>query len=263
MTLLPLLVAAALLAACPVWAQPQGAFAEAQARELYKKGMIRYELGEFDAAIEAFKAAYELTNAPGLLFNLAQINRMKQDWVQALHFYRTYLRLQPSAPNRTDVDALIVEVQRALDEKERANRQLLEAPAAPPAKLEPPVVPIPSIITRPPPPWRAKLGVGVAAVLIGVSAVAGGIVLGLRAADDAAVLARDSSTGTSAWDVSRQVLYSDGQRAATAGIALDVVGAVLTVSGVVVGAVGLSERAQARRLSFIPSVRGSVLACDF
>ena len=79
--------------------------AQDEARELYKKAMTHYELGAFDDAIVEFKRAYELTSAPGLLFNIAQVYRMKKDAEQAVYFYRTYLRLMPDAPNRADVEA--------------------------------------------------------------------------------------------------------------------------------------------------------------
>ena len=51
------------------------------------RGMAHYELGEFAAAIDEFKLAYALSQAPGLLFNLAQASRLNKDYEQALHFY--------------------------------------------------------------------------------------------------------------------------------------------------------------------------------
>ena len=51
-----------------------------------------------------FKLAYARSQAPGLLFNLAQASRLNKDYEQALHFYRTYLRVRPDAPNRDDVE---------------------------------------------------------------------------------------------------------------------------------------------------------------
>src|SRR5207302_1640496 len=138
-----------------------------EARELYKKGMTHYEIGEFDAAIEAFKRAYQLTSAPGLLFNIAQVYRMKKDPEQAVYFYRTYLRLMPDASNRADVEVLIRENQAALDaaveERRRAEAAAAATAAANAASAPPPGVVAPA---SPPRHWRAKLwgGVGVAAV---------------------------------------------------------------------------------------------------
>src|SRR6478735_7554353 len=64
------------------------------AREHYNQGILHYDLGEIDQAIAEFKQAYAISAAPGLLFNIAQAFRYKKDYEQALHFYRTYLRLQ-------------------------------------------------------------------------------------------------------------------------------------------------------------------------
>src|SRR5579884_3926042 len=115
---------------------------DAEARDHYEKGLTHYNLGEFDPAVEEFKKAYELSNAPGLLFNIAQVYRAKEDYKQALYFYRTYLRLQPDAPNRADVEARIADLEKMQAEKQR----LADAPpketiapngTATPAKPEP------------------------------------------------------------------------------------------------------------------------------
>src|SRR4051812_30102850 len=76
---------------------------KAEAREWYQKGIRHYELGELDLAATELKRAYELNPAPGLLFNLGQVYRLKKEDEQALQFYRTYLRLQPGAANRSMV----------------------------------------------------------------------------------------------------------------------------------------------------------------
>src|SRR5258706_16478997 len=86
---------------------------EARARELYQKGLTHYDLTEYDRAIEEFKQAYELSSRPELLFNLAQTYRAKKDAVQALHFYRTYLKLKPGAANRVEVETIVAELEKA------------------------------------------------------------------------------------------------------------------------------------------------------
>ncbi|MFH0903408.1 MAG: tetratricopeptide repeat protein [Pseudomonadota bacterium] len=83
-----------------------------EALEHFKKGVTYYNLGEFEKAVEEFKQAYTISAAPQLLFNLAQAYRLKEDHKQALHFYKTFLRLQPEAPNRVDVEARIAEMEK-------------------------------------------------------------------------------------------------------------------------------------------------------
>ena len=75
------------------------------AREHYERGLAKYNLAEFDAAIVEFKQSYELSKAPRLLFNIAQAYRLKKDYASALYFYNTYLRADPNPPNLDDVEA--------------------------------------------------------------------------------------------------------------------------------------------------------------
>src|SRR3954467_9380238 len=72
------------------------------ARDHYERGLGKYNLAEFDAAIAEFKQSYELSKAPRLLFNIAQAYRLKKDYESALYFYSTYLRAEPSPPNLND-----------------------------------------------------------------------------------------------------------------------------------------------------------------
>ncbi len=133
MSVKTILVTMAALGAAPVLAQPvptpaptpaPGAPAPAEpadpkvlAKAKYEKGLNHYNLGEFDAAIVEFKAAYALTSAPGLLFNIAQSYRLKKDYVPASLFYRNYLRLKPDAPNKADVEARIVEMDKSIEDQ--------------------------------------------------------------------------------------------------------------------------------------------------
>lgn len=91
----------------------------AEAKALYDKGLSHYNLGEFDEAIKAFRAAYAVSQAPGLLFNIAQSFRLKKDYEQATYFYTTYLRLKPDAPNRADVEDRLKEMQEAIQEQKK------------------------------------------------------------------------------------------------------------------------------------------------
>lgn len=92
---------------------------KAEAKVLYDKGNTHYNLGEYDQAVAAFKKAYEISQAPGLLFNIAQSYRLKKDYEQASHFYTTYLRLKPDAANRPDVEARIAEMETMLEEQKK------------------------------------------------------------------------------------------------------------------------------------------------
>ncbi len=83
--------------------------ARARAQELNQEGLRHYELAEYDAAIRSFRDAYELAPTPGLLFNIAQAYRLQgaKGCASAIRVYRSYLRLLPSASNRTAVEGHI------------------------------------------------------------------------------------------------------------------------------------------------------------
>lgn len=92
---------------------------KAEAKALYEKGLGHYNLGEWDLAIDAFRKAYAISSAPGLLFNIGQSFRLKKDYEQALYFYGTYLRLKPDASNRADVEARMKEMEEAIEEQKK------------------------------------------------------------------------------------------------------------------------------------------------
>lgn len=122
-----LTLAALLLGSATAMAQPKptpGATKtedqkKTEAKALYDKGITHYNLGEFDPAIAAFREAYAISSAPGLLFNIAQSFRLKKDYEQASYFYATYLRLKPDATNRADVEARIAEMNTMLEQQKK------------------------------------------------------------------------------------------------------------------------------------------------
>jgi tetratricopeptide (TPR) repeat protein len=244
--------------------------AQDEARDLYKQGMTHYELGEFDVAIDEFKRAYALTSAPGLLFNIAQVYRMKKEPEQAVYFYRTYLRLLPNAPNRADVEALLAENQALVDAaaaKKRAEAEAAPAPGlAAPARAAVAVAAMPA--PPPPPrrrPWRVELWSGVGAAALGIGALASAVAVGARASSDAARISSADAERDVPWDASKQQLWRDGQNSANASLALYVAGGVVAATGAVLIAVGLRDRARVRSFAVAPSSTGAtfVMSCAF
>jgi len=133
-----LLVSAALTG--PVWAQDKAADVKAAAKEHYTRGTSFYDLGRYDEAIKEFEAAYQLKNDPAFLYNLAQSYRQAGKHAEAVHFYKTYLRYVPKAPNRADIE-----------EKIKAEEQL--AGQQPGTTIPPPpttTMPPPATTTTPP-----------------------------------------------------------------------------------------------------------------
>src|SRR2546423_15710364 len=75
------------------------------AREHYAKGLTLYDLGKYREAAAEFEASYQAAPQPALLFNLAQAYRAAGDNASALRTYRSYLRREPEAPNRAEVES--------------------------------------------------------------------------------------------------------------------------------------------------------------
>src|SRR5688572_6655498 len=124
---------ASLLVVAPAQAQTD---ADAQARAHYDRALVHYNLSEWDEAIREFKKAYELSKAPGLLFNIAQAYRLQGNKRMVLSSYKSYLRLDPGAPNRAEVEARIAELDKAIAE---------DKPTGPAPRVEPkPVAPPPA-----------------------------------------------------------------------------------------------------------------------
>ncbi|HEY3451979.1 MAG TPA: tetratricopeptide repeat protein [Myxococcales bacterium] len=62
-----------------------------------------YELGKFEEAIGHYSKAYELSDLPALLFNIAQCHRQLKQYERAAFFYGRYLSLQPPPVDNEEV----------------------------------------------------------------------------------------------------------------------------------------------------------------
>src|SRR5687767_5154476 len=96
-------------------AQEPPADTKQQARQFYEEGKRRYNVGEFERAIEAWKQGYDLHPSADFLFNIAQAYRRKPDAKQALFFFRSYLREKPNAANRAEVETTISELEAEIE----------------------------------------------------------------------------------------------------------------------------------------------------
>jgi tetratricopeptide (TPR) repeat protein len=94
-------------AADPATAETPATEPDTDARRLFAQGQVHYSLGEYEQAITAFRRAYELSKAPGLLFNVAQAYRLNGDCKQALEVYRHFTRLVPDSEYRLEADTHI------------------------------------------------------------------------------------------------------------------------------------------------------------
>jgi tetratricopeptide (TPR) repeat protein len=115
-----------LLTAGPLFA----ADTAAEVKEHIKAGQTHYAIGEFEDAIKEFRLAYKLRQDPGLLFNIAQCARQLHDYQQAYFHYRQYLNQRPDAANKTEVQSLIEQMRRRIDEEQEQKTRVARDPAA-------------------------------------------------------------------------------------------------------------------------------------
>ncbi len=118
------LVLAGLVFAGSALAQP--ADRVARARALYMEGQAHYDGGRFAEAATKMRAAYELTNAPELAFNVARVYERMSEYDQAIRYFRIYLRRGTlEAPERADIQARIAALREA---RTRARDQVFTLP---------------------------------------------------------------------------------------------------------------------------------------
>jgi hypothetical protein len=129
---------------------------EKEARRLFQKAELSFNLGKFPEALADYQSAYQAKALPGFLFNIAQCYRNLGDYERARFFFKRYLALDPHTPNRHRVDDLISEMTHQLD---LAARPATPGPAgagATGAETAPPPAPPPPLV--PPPPHGNATG---------------------------------------------------------------------------------------------------------
>lgn len=99
-------------------ARADEAATRARAKVLYEEGMKRFNLGDYQDALSNFKQGYLVKPDPAFLFNLGQTYRMLDDPAGAAREYRAYLRVEPSAPNRPEIEKFIAAAEEAIKRKQ-------------------------------------------------------------------------------------------------------------------------------------------------
>jgi tetratricopeptide (TPR) repeat protein len=87
-----------------------------QARREFERGNVLFEKGDFQGAADAFMAAYQAKSFPAFLYNAAVCYEKQKDLKQAVELFKRYLKEEPKASDRADVEkrikALEDEIQR-------------------------------------------------------------------------------------------------------------------------------------------------------
>jgi tetratricopeptide (TPR) repeat protein len=129
------------------------AFAESEAERYYNQGQAAYDNAQYDDALTAWQKSYQLSKLPGLLFNIAQAQRLRAkpgDCTQAVANYKKFIQLQPKSSERPTAEGFLAELGSCDRDK------------PPPVIVTPPEAVTPPAITAPlqQPPLRESGGGG-------------------------------------------------------------------------------------------------------
>lgn len=170
-----LVLAALLLAPALAFADPT------TADGWYTEGTNQYNLGNFDAAVAAFKKGFELetdaTKRPAYLANVAQAYRQAHNCKDSQFFYKRYLALKdedtahPLAPEkRKDIEKVIAE----LDECIKQQNAIAKLPPETSPEDKPKTGTGVGIVVTPPPPEAPAKPIFSARALAGAGLVNAG-----------------------------------------------------------------------------------------
>jgi tetratricopeptide (TPR) repeat protein len=117
--------------------EPNAAQAHEQARALFDRAEINFNLGNFREAMADYQSAYQAEPLPGFVFNIAQCYRNLDDYDHASFFFRRYLTLDRASPRRGQVEALIVQMDAQRKKAGDPARVLARIPAQPAGYRQP------------------------------------------------------------------------------------------------------------------------------
>jgi tetratricopeptide (TPR) repeat protein len=212
-----------------------------EAKRHFVKGTKAYEIGAYDEAIKEYGEAYRLIDDPALLYNLGQAHRLAGHTTEALRAYRMFLLKLPDAPNRSEVESRIQDLESQLPAP--ATRPQAASPEAPP----------PTATTETPAPisapdhaayaaGRTKMIAGGVVLGAGVALLAGGIACGVLAQNEGNTITK-AAMANQAFDYNA---YSTGKTDQTVEIALLTIGGAAVVAGTVVMILGKRQQSRAR-----------------
>jgi tetratricopeptide (TPR) repeat protein len=106
----------------------------------FERGEKLFALGKFDDALDEYQKAFDAKPIPDFLFNIGQCYRNLGDYQQAIFSFKKYLKLEPDAPDKEQVEKLIDTLEEKQERGEGAKlvRKPDEPPPPPPATASAP-----------------------------------------------------------------------------------------------------------------------------
>ncbi|UJR79067.1 tetratricopeptide repeat protein [Sandaracinus amylolyticus] len=81
-----------------------------EARVFFERGVAMFRRRQYDAALQAFTAAYNFARLPEVVYNLAVASERTGHTQDAIDYYREYLRARPDGPDRAYVERRIAQL---------------------------------------------------------------------------------------------------------------------------------------------------------
>jgi tetratricopeptide (TPR) repeat protein len=216
------LVALAVLAALEIAARADVPTAE----NLYDEGQTAYARADYATAIAKWQASYDLSGKSGLLFNLAQAQRLSGDCPRALVAYQKFVEADPDLTSEQHKLA-----EDFMHELEVTCQTVARTIAEPPIEVPK---------TRPTRGRELKIA-GLVTSGAGATSIVIGLVLGHHAATLGDAVTNACSTSCD-WSAQKSN-DAAGRRDATIGYALDTIGAAAIAGGAIMYYLGDRERA--------------------
>ncbi len=85
----------------------------AEARTFFLRGVAMFRRRHYDAAFAAFTAAYRFAPLPEVIYNLAVLSERTGQRQNAIDYYREYLRVRPTDPDRATIERQIATLRAA------------------------------------------------------------------------------------------------------------------------------------------------------
>jgi len=114
-----ILISICLLSSVAALAEP-GADELARAKDHFRRGNQLYDIGKYLDAAAEYRQAFELSEKPAFLFNIAQAYRLGNNAEEAIAAYRGFLRRIPDAAQRAEVEEHIEVLSKRLEADRRA-----------------------------------------------------------------------------------------------------------------------------------------------
>lgn len=90
---------------------------EARYKARVDNGKKAFSRGDYEAAIEEFKAAFDLKPTSAVLFNIAKSYERMGRYEEAIDYFQQYLDLDPNAADRPDVEEQIRRLKKSIRER--------------------------------------------------------------------------------------------------------------------------------------------------